>query len=456
MEEKKCHIHFIGIGGVGMSGIAFVLIDLGYKISGSDLKSTKITDKLKERGVVFYQGHHEDNVNDADLVVISSAIPEKNPEIQASKKKGLKVLKRAEMLARIMKHKFGIAISGTHGKTTTTSMIGFLLEQNGFDPTVIIGGEGNNFKGNAKSGLGDYVVAEADESDGTFLDLLPKIAVVTNIEDDHLDYYKNMDNILSDFERFISKIDHGGKIILCADCQNVQKLQKKYKNNSITYGITNPADFQAKEIYFDKLNSNCKIYFKDEEVGILSLNISGYHNILNALAAIAVGHELEIKFEKIVNALNKFTGVKRRMEVISDNKDNIMILDDYAHHPTEVMATLNALKKSWKNRRIIAVFQPHRFTRTKLLAKKFGTAFFDADQVIVNDIYSANELPIEGISGETIFNEIKKSEHDYVEYIPIKENILTHLEKIVHPGDIVITLGAGDIWTIGRELSQKL
>jgi len=439
-----------------MSGIAFILLNLGYKISGSDLNSSKITDKLVNRGITFYRGHHKKNVKDADLVVISSAIPESNPEIQEAKKKHIEILKRAKMLARIMNHKSGIAIAGTHGKTTTTSMIGFLLEQSGFDPTVIVGGEGNNFKGNAKYGSGEYVVAEADESDGTFLDLIPKIAVITNIEDDHMEYYKNMDNILLDFEKFINKINVTGKIILCSDCCNIQKLQKNNENNIITYGITNQADFMAKEISFGKLCSKSKIYYKKKKIGELSLRISGYHNILNALAAVAVGSEVGIEFSKIAEVLKNFNGVKRRMEIVSDADNDILIIDDYAHHPTEVMVTLNALKNSWKDRRIIVVFQPHRFTRTKLLAEKFGKAFFEADQVIINDVYAANELPIAGISGETVFNEIKKAKHNHVEYIPYKDDILKYLEKVVQCGDIVITMGAGDIWTIGRELAKKI
>lgn len=456
MLKEKLHIHFIGIGGVGMSGIAFILLDLGHKISGSDLKSSKITDKLKKKGVICYQGHHEDHVNGVDLVVISSAIPETNPEIQISRRKKIKILKRAEMLAEIMKHKTGIAIAGTHGKTTTTSMIGFLLEQTDFDPTVIIGGEGNNFHSNAKYGLGKYVVAEADESDGTFLNLYPKIAVITNIEDDHLEYYKNMDNILRDFERFVERIDSSGKAILCIDCLNNQKLYKNHDINAMTYGLSSKADFQAGDIYFNRFNTKCIVYYHGRKMGDLSLKSSGYHNVLNALASIAVGCELGIKYEQISQVLNNFRGVKRRMEIISENKDDIMILDDYAHHPTEVKVTLSALKNSWKNRRVIVVFQPHRFSRTKLLARKFGNAFMEADRIIINDIYSANENPIAGISGETIFNEVKKSEHHNVEYIPYKDDILPRLEKIVKSGDIVITMGAGDIWTIGQELAKKI
>jgi len=456
VNKDKLHIHFIGIGGVGMSGIAFILLDLGYKISGSDLNPSKITEKLTSRGAIFYHGHHKNQIKDANMIVVSSAIPENNPEVLEAKKNNVKILKRAEMLAQIMNKKFGIAIAGTHGKTTTTSMVGFLLEQSGYDPTIILGGEGNNFKGNAKYGKGDYVIAEADESDGTFLNLFPKIAVITNIEDDHLEYYKNMENLLLDFKKFIERIDDNGKAILCTDCCNIQKLLKNGNVNRVTYGIAHHADFMAKEINFDKSSSRSNIFYKNKKIGELCLRLSGYHNILNALGAIAVGSEVGIKFNKIAEVLKNFNGVKRRMEILPKNNSGILIIDDYAHHPTEIEVTLTALRNSWKDRRIIVVFQPHRFTRTKLLAEKFGQAFFNADQVIINDIYTANEMPIAGISGETIFNEIKKAKHGHAEYIPRKEDILEHLEKVIQYGDIVITMGAGDIWTIGQELSEKI
>lgn len=455
MNKEKLHIHLIGIGGVGMSAIAFILLDLGYKISGSDIIPSKITAKLVDKGATFYKGHNKENIQGANLVVVSSAIAETNPEIKEAEDKNVTIIKRAEMLSDIMNKKSGIAIAGTHGKTTTTSMVGLLLEKAGFDPTVIVGGEGNNIKGNAKFGLGEYIVAEADESDGTFLKLNPHIAVITNIEDDHMEYYEKMENILKYFRKFSNKINDNGRVILCKDCKNVQKLLKNCRKNFITYGISEQADFMAKEIIFNKLSSKSKIYYKNKKMGELHLNIPGNHNILNALASVVVAKEIGIDFKEIAEILRDFKGVKRRMEIVSDINSEMLIIDDYAHHPTEIVATLSALRNSWKDRRLIAVFQPHRFTRTKLLAEKFGKAFFDANYVIVNDIYAANEPPIAGISGETIFNEIKKNNHKHVKYIPSKNNILRYLNKNVQPGDIVITMGAGDVWTISRELAKQ-
>lgn len=456
MNERKLHIHFIGIGGVGMSALALILLDLGYKISGSDISSSKITNRLIDKGAIIFENHNENNIEGAELIVVSSAIPESNPEIEAALKKNIKIIKRAKMLANLMDHKYGIAIAGTHGKTTTTSMISLLLEKSGLDPTVVIGGESNNIKSNAKLGRGNYIVVEADESDGSFLELNPHMAIVTNIEDDHLDHYKNIENVLKDFMKFIDQVPNDGKVILCKDCDNVKKLIKEYEKSYISYGISTEADFMAKKIELDKLSSRSEIYWQGEKIGNLHLNVAGYHNILNALAAIAVARELGMNFNQIAETLESFQGVQRRMEIVADIDDKILIMDDYAHHPTEIKATLSALRNSWENRRIIVVFQPHRYSRTKLLAEKFGKVFFDADQVVITDIYSANEPPISGISGETIFNEIKKANHSYVKYIPSKDNILSFLYEIVQPGDVIITIGAGDIWTVGQELAKQL
>ena len=456
MNEKKLRIHFIGIGGSGMSGLASILLDSGYKISGSDIVTSKITKRLADKGVIIFEGHNENNVEEADLVVISSAISESNSEIRGAIDRKITIIKRAEMLARLMNNKYGIAVAGTHGKSTTASMISLLLEKSGFDPTVVVGGELNNFKNNAKLGKGNYIVVEADESDGSFLELNPHMAVVTNIEDDHLDYYGNMENILKDFKKFIDKVPDNGRVILCKDCDNVKGLAKQYRRSHISYGIFTEADLMAKDIELDKLNSKSKIYWQGVKIGELYLKVAGYHNILNALAAIVVALELGISFIEIAKILETFQGVHRRMEIVANLDDKILILDDYAHHPTEIKATLSALRSSWQDRRIIAVFQPHRYSRTKLLAEKFGKAFFDADCVIINDIYSANESPIFGISGETIFKEVKKSNHRKVKYLPYKEDILSYLSEIVRPGDIIITMGAGDIWTVGQELAKQL
>lgn len=456
MNEEKLHIHLIGIGGAGMSGLASILLDLGYKISGSDIISSKITKRLADKGAVVFQGHDKNNIEGADLIVISSAISESNPEIRGAIEKDIKVIKRAEMLAKIMENKYGIAIAGTHGKTTTTSMISLLLEKSGFDPTVIVGGEANNIHGNAKLGFGRYVVAEADESDGSFLKLNPSLGVVTNIEDDHLDYYKNIENVLKGFKTFINRVPDDGSVILCKDCENVRRLIKDYRKKYITYGIFTEADIIAKEIKLNRLNSKSQIYWQNKKMGELCLNVPGYHNVLNALAAIAVAKGLGMDFIKIAEILETYQGVQRRMEIIANLDDEILIMDDYAHHPTEIRVTLNAIRQSWKNRRIIVVFQPHRYTRTKLLAEKFGKVFFDADRVIINNVYSANEPSILGISGKTIFNEIKKTNHKHIKYIPSKNDTLNYLYEIIQFGDIIITMGAGDVWTISQELAKQL
>jgi len=456
MDKNKSCIHFIGIGGSGMSGLASILLDSGYNVSGSDIVTSKITKRLADKGATIFKGHDEGNVEGADLVVVSSAIPETNSEINSSKAKKITIIKRAEMLARIMDNKYGIAIAGTHGKSTTASMISLLLEKSGFDPTVVVGGELNNFKNNAKLGKGNYIIVEADESDGSFLELNPHMAIVTNVEDDHLDHYGNMENILKDFRKFINKVPDTGQVILCKDCDNAKGLAKQCGRNHVSYGILNKADLMAKDIELDKLNSKSKIYWQGEKIGELYLKVAGYHNILNSLAAIVVARELGISFKEITKILETFQGVHRRMEVISDLDDKILIIDDYAHHPTEIEVTLSTLKSSWQNRRVIAIFQPHRYSRTKLLAEKFGKVFFDADCVIINDIYSANESPISGISGETIFKEIKKSNHRQIKYLPSKDNILSYLYEIVQPDDIIITMGAGDIWTVGQELAKQL
>ena len=456
MFKEKIHIHFIGIGGAGMSGLAFILLGLGYKISGSDITSSKITKRLEDKGAIIFKGHNKKNIEGADLIVISSAIPEDNLEIMEATEKNIKIIKRAEMLAKIMENKYGIAIAGTHGKTTTSSMISLLLEKSGLDPTVIVGGEVNNINGNAKLGYGKYVVAEADESDGSFLKLNPLLGVITNIEDDHLDHYKNLENIIRDFKEFINRIPGNGSIILCKDCENVRSLIQGYEKKYITYGISTEANLMAKEIKFNQLSSDSQIYWKNIRIGGLHLNVPGSHNILNALAAIAVGIELGMKFNKITKILASFQGVQRRIEIIKKFDNQLLIIDDYAHHPTEIKVTLNAIRQSWKDKRIIVIFQPHRYSRTKLLAKKFGRVFFDADQVIINDIYSANESPISGISGRTIFDEIIKANHNHIKYIPSKDDTINYLCEIIQPDDIIVTMGAGDVWTIGQELIKQL
>ncbi len=455
MEGKR--IHFIGIGGTGMSGIASILLDLGCKISGSDLQSTIITKRLTNKGAMIFKGHHGSHITGANLVVISSAINEENKELIAARENNIEIIPRAEMLSRIMQQKYRIAVSGTHGKTTTTSMISLILERMNLDPTIAIGGEVNDIGGNAKLGKGDYVVVEADESDGSFLLLNPNIAIVTNIENDHLDYFTSIGKTIESFEKFINKVPDDGCIIFGYDCSNSRHIIKKNipGNKLISYGFHKDAQIRAANTSFIENTSLSDIYYKNEKLGTLTLNIPGYHNISNALAAISTAIKLGINFEDVKEILYHFKGVKRRQEIIANFNKRIMIIDDYGHHPSEIKATLKAIRKGWPKRRIVAVFQPHRYSRTKLLLEQFGNAFQDSDIIIVNDIYPANEKPIPGVSAELVYQEIKNYKKENAHYFPGKKETISFLINMISNGDIVITLGAGDVWKVGKELDKE-
>lgn len=458
MNINGKRVHFIGIGGYGMSGIASILLDLGYEISGSDLQSTLITRRLVNKGAMIYKGHDGSHISGADLVVISSAINEKNKEVVAARENHIEIIPRAEMLSRIMLQKHRIAVSGTHGKTTTTSMISLILEKMNLDPTIAIGGEVNDIGGNAKLGKGDYVVVEADESDGSFLLLNPNIAIVTNIENDHLDYFKSLEQTVKSFHSFLEKVPDDGCIIFGYDCPNVRKVIESHGNrkNMISYGFHPSARIRAIDPCLLKNTSTSDIYYDQQKLGTLKLNIPGCHNICNALAAISVAMQLGVKFEDIREILFYFKGVKRRQEFIADFKENLLIIDDYGHHPSEIKATLSAIRGGWTGRRILTVFQPHRYSRTKLLADQFGTAFQYSDIVIINDIYPANEKPIPHVSSQLIYQEIKKHKGENVYYLPGKRETIPFLLERLLPGDIVITMGAGDVWKIGKELARAL
>ncbi len=444
------HLHFVGIGGVGMCGIAEILLNLGYKISGSDLKPSETTEHLAKLGAHIFTGHQESNVKGADVVVISSAVKEENPEVKAAKQNKIPVIRRAEMLAELMRMKFGIAIAGTHGKTTTTSMIGQILSEGGVDPTIIVGGRVLNLESNAKLGKGMYLVAEADEFDRSFLKLSPTIAVVTNLEAEHLDCYKNLDEIKTAFLEFMNKVPFYGNVILCLNEASLQSLMPQIQRPIITYGTVPEADIAAYDIQFHENSSKFKVRVKGKEKGALNLQVPGIHNVKNSLAALAVGLELEIPWEKIKKALQEFKGVNRRFEV-KGVKDGIMVVDDYAHHPTEIEATLQAAKSGW-DKRIIAVFQPHLYSRTKDFYPEFGKAFFNSDILIVTDVYPAREEPIPGVSGELVAEAAKKSGHKQVFYVPKTTDVATFLKKLLKKEDLVITLGAGDIYKVGKEL----
>jgi UDP-N-acetylmuramate--alanine ligase len=451
---KIHHIHFVGIGGIGMSGIAEVLLNLGYTISGSDIKETEVTRRLQSLGCKISYGHRRENLKEADVVVISSAIRQGNPEVAAAEEKLIPVIPRAEMLAELMRMKVGIAIAGTHGKTTTTSLIATVLAAGGLDPTVVIGGRLNSIGSNARLGQGEFLVAEADESDGSFLKLMPTIAVVTNIDPEHLDYYKGIDEIKETFLCFLNKIPFFGLAVLCLDHPNIQSLLPMLKKRFTTYGLTTQADFQAKEIVFGGLSTSFDVVHRRQEIGRLSLRMPGLHNVYNALATLATAFELDIPFQVVQETLCDFSGIQRRFQIKGEKK-GILIVDDYGHHPVEIMATLKAARTGW-GKRIIAVFQPHRYTRTQALFKDFLAAFYDADVLILTDIYPAGEDRIEGVEAKALFEGLREYGHKDVTYLADKKEIVEHLLRIIAPGDLVITLGAGDIWQVSDELVNRL
>ena len=437
-------IHFVGIGGAGMSPLARILLDLGYEVSGSDRADSPTVKMLKGRGANIFIGHDEGNIkDDLDAVVISSAIPQDNPEIAAAKKRGMHILHRSDINAALLNSKKGIAVAGAHGKTTVTSMIGFVLFNANVDPTIIIGGESADLGTSAILGKSDWLVSEADESDGSFVKLKPKIAVVTNIEDDHLDHYGTLDNIRKAFKTFVENTDKkGGVAVLCFDNDNLRELAAQIDRKVISYAIDNEADYIDKNIEKTSDGIDFDVVHNGEELGRVTLKIHGQHNVLNALATIATAMEVGVDFEDIVKGLSQFHGAKRRFQTKGHVK-GVWVVDDYAHHPTEIAATLKAARDT-NPRRLVCVFQPHRYSRTKLLLKEFGSAFSDADVLVLTDIYSAGEKPIEGVTGED------------VSYIPNIEGIAEYLVDFVEDGDLVITMGAGNIYTVGEELVEML
>ncbi len=454
MYQSIKHIYFVGIGGVGMSGIAEVLLNLGYKVSGSDLRLTETTERLQQLNATIYQGHSEKNIADVDVVVISSAVKSGNPEVMAARSRAIPVIPRAEMLAELMRLKYGIAVAGAHGKTTATSLIGMILDRGGINPTVVIGGKLNTINTNTILGTGDFMVVEADESDGSFLKLSPTIAVITNIDPEHLEYYQNINEIKRTFLQFANKVPFYGLNILCLDNEHVQDLIPQLEKRYMTYGLTPQADLQAREVTVSKLSMIFKVFYHNEELGTVELKMPGLHNVYNALAAIAIAVELNLDFSVVQDALKTFEGVQRRFQVKGEY-NNIVLVDDYGHHPTEIRATLSAAKEIWK-RRLVVVFQPHRYTRTRDLFKDFLTAFNQADLLLLTDIYPAGEDPLPGINAESLFLGIREHGHKNIYYHSQKEEIVDHLLTLLEPEDVVITLGAGDIWQLGEQLLKKI
>jgi UDP-N-acetylmuramate--alanine ligase len=449
-------LHFVGIGGIGMSGIAEILLDQGFTITGSDRAASDNTERLAGLGAHVYIGHTASNVEaDVDVLVYSSAIQHDNPEIVVAQQRKIPVIRRAEMLAEVMRLKYGIGIAGTHGKTTTTSMVSLVLMEGGIDPTVIVGGRLHGLAGsNARMGKGEFIVVEADEFDRSFLSITPTIAVLTTLETDHLDCYRDLEDIKSAFIQFAGKVPFYGFVVLCLDEPALQDIMPKLKKKIITYGLNGQADLQAVEITHKQNKTRFTVIHQGRELGIVELQIPGKHNVQNALAAITVGLELNVPFEKVKAGIEKFTGVFRRWEVKAE-VDDITVVDDYAHHPTEIKATLAGVKAGWR-RRVICVFQPHLYSRTRDFYDEFGRSFFNADILVVTDVYPAREEPIQGVSGELIVNAAKEVGHKRVEYIPDKTKVPDFLMEIKQPGDIIITMGAGDIWKFGEEFIARL
>ncbi len=452
---KIKNIHFVGIGGIGMSGIAEVLLNQGYSVTGSDRTLSDVTDHLSDIGAKITEGHFIENLKDADVLVYSSAVTQDNPEVQEAYKKKIPVIKRAEMLAELMRLKFGVAIAGTHGKTTTTSLAGAVLTEGGLDPTLIIGGKVRSLKTNAKLGDSEFLVAEADEFDKSFLRLIPTIAVINNIESDHLDCYESMDDLKNSFVSFANKVPFYGRVIVCLDNPGVQEILSDIKRSVTTFGFNKQADIQASQVKHDSGNIWFDVSYMKYKLGRIQLKIPGEHNILNALAAVAVGLELDIPFAKVKKGLENFSGVNRRFEIKDVYKD-IMVVDDYAHHPTEIDVMLKGARNGWPQKRIVAVFQPHLYSRTRDFYREFARAFFQVDVLVITRIYPAREEPISGVDGKLIADTAQTLGHREVHYVEDKTQLPDYLIKLIQPNDMVITIGAGDIWKYGVELSKQL
>jgi UDP-N-acetylmuramate--alanine ligase len=452
--SKVKRIHFVGIGGIGMSGIAEVLLNLGYRVSGSDLAATPVTERLRVLGGRIAAGHDAANVQDAQVVVISSAVRPENPEVQEAHRRQVPVIPRAEMLAELMRMKHGIAIAGAHGKTTTTSLVATILAAADLDPTAVIGGRLDAFGSNARLGQGDFLVAEADESDGSFLSLSPIWAVVTTIDREHLDFWPDLERIREAFATFANKVPFYGAAILGVDDPGVREILPQVRKRVITYGLGVEADVRGSEPAFEGPTSSCTVHAGGRELGRLQVPIPGVHNLSNALAAVAVALELDLAPETIFGALATFRNAHRRFERRGEH-GGVLVVDDYAHHPTEIRATLAAARRGFA-RRVVAVFQPHRYTRTRDLEQEFLGAFDDADLVLVTGIYAAGEEPIAGISGERLAGLLAKEAKAEIRFVPDKAQLPAALAAAVRAGDLVLTLGAGDVWKAGDGLLALL
>ncbi|KAB2954702.1 UDP-N-acetylmuramate--L-alanine ligase [Heliorestis acidaminivorans] len=456
MLKEGTWVHFIGIGGTGMSGLARVLLQLGYKVSGSDLANTAVTQRLVQEGAKVFKGHKAQNLDQAvELVVVSTAVKNDNPEVIEAREREIKIIHRADLLAELMTMKKGIAIAGSHGKTTTSAMLGLVLEQANFDPAVIVGGEIREFQGNAKWGQGEYLAAEADESDASFLKLKPWLAVITNIEDDHLDHYHSVDAIIESFYEFVNNVSLEGAVILCLDDPTLQEMAKKISHRKvITYAIHNDSDYKIVNPSMTSAGSQGEVFYQGQRLGTMKLSIPGLHNLSNALSVFVVCHQIGMDVEKILKGLANYNGVGRRFQRMGLVRA-IEVVDDYAHHPTEVKATLAAAKQI-NPKRVIAVFQPHRYSRTQAQYQEFGKAFGDADLIIMNEIYPAGEKAIPGVSAELIIKAMPEEMQEKVYYAADLEAALQELLKMAKPGDLILTMGAGNIWNVGLDFLNRL
>lgn len=433
-----------------MSGIAELLLNLGYKVSGSDIRPSDITSRLQKLGCAIFEDHRAEHISGADAVVISSAIKPENPEVQTAKKQVIPVIPRAEMLAELMRLKYSIAVAGSHGKTTTTWMIASVLERGGLDPTIVIGGKLDSLGSNARLGQGEFIVAEADESDGSFLKLSPTIGVVTNIDLEHLDFYGNFERIKEVFLDFVNKVPFYGMAVLCLDNKGIQDIIPNVEKRFVTYGLTSQADYQARNVVFEGLKSRYSVTCRGKSLGTVELNLPGVHNVYNSMASLVIGMELEIPFETILCALREIEGVQRRLQ-IRGASGGVTVIDDYGHHPTEIVATIQTLRQCWPDRRIVVVFQPHRYTRTAALFDYFARAFYEADSVVVLPIYSAGESPIENVDSERLCEGIRSHGHREVVFLRGQDEAVSLLKKTARDGDILLTLGAGDVWQVGKK-----
>lgn len=455
-------VHFLGIGGIGMSGLAEILRTLDFEVSGSDLKRSDITRRLETLGVKVFEGHRAENVEGADVVVYSSAVKSDNPEVARARAREIPVISRGEMLAELMRVKYNITIAGSHGKTTTTSIVATVLRHAGLDPTVVVGGKVNSLGSNARLGAGDLFVAEADESDGSFLKLTPTIAVVTNIDPEHLDHYGSHEAIKDAFVAYANRVPFYGLAVLCVDHPSVQEILPQVDRRHVTYGMSRQADYRAENLRYEGLSTHFDAYRRGQSLGSFTVRMPGTHNVLNTLSVLAVADELEVPLSDVREAVASFHGVQRRFTVVGNpvlehegQKGEVLVVDDYGHHPAEIEATLDAAQRGF-SRRVVVAFQPHRYTRTSDLFHEFTRAFNKADVLVVTEVYPAGEKPIPGATGESLAKAIRAHGHHAVEYVADKKNVTAALRQVIRPGDIVIALGAGDINASARELVAQL